>query len=91
MKIISIPQLGSVLLQARKEKGFRQKYVLEQVSISRTSLYELENGLREHLDLATILELLALYDLSLEVAPQHLKQKLKSRVQIKKGRSTHES
>jgi len=91
MKLISIPQLGVLLLQARKDKGLKQKDVLKLADISRTTLYELENGLREHIDLASVFKLLALYDLSLDVSPRQLTQRLHNREQLRKELSSRNS
>ncbi len=85
MKIISIPQLGRILLDGRKEKGLKQKEVLEQVNVGRTTLSKLENGLCEHIDMAIIFQLLSLYGLSLDVSPSQLNQRLRTR--SKAGRS----
>lgn len=55
-------QLGANMLEARKQRAFSAKYVCEQTGISRSTLWNLENG-NSTVSLLTVLKVLSLYGL----------------------------
>lgn len=54
-----------ILLSLRKEKGFTQKYIADQLGISRQAYANYEAGNREP-DLATLVKISQLFDVSVD-------------------------
>lgn len=69
MRIKSVENLGQLVSDQRKQRGWSQTQLAEKVGVSRLWISQLENG-KESVEFGLVLKTLRALDLALEVSKQ---------------------